>query len=456
MSPEKQERDPGREALENEFRAMFAERSETVRMKSAPYAAVRQRIVSARRKRRMRIGSAGVAVAVAVVGVGVWATVPARHHDAVAPTSTVPKAGVPAKVLYADGHTEIPAGPLRNAALGWLATNYRGDLTGLTVVTTFDPGVQAAASAKASAADTGVAVVDARNGAVLALGGAWDRPIQVADLMKPIALAAAFESGHYTPDSEEPLDTQKHPLSWPPGSRYALTYMAGNQTMNWPPESPDTKIHNVDVTLTQAAESGANGPFAQLELTPDLGVSAVYDMAKRIGMPEHAPDFLQVPSLILGVAEATPLTMATVYATFADNGVRHDPQLVGEVLGKDGRPVWTPKETAAPVIAPNVAQEVTAVLHASLEGGLTGTGIGSLSKSASGTGAMAAAGDMEHSAWVDGIDSHYAIAVGLSNMDPDGTVHPVEAHPAGGGLAVGSRLAGPTWARVVEAVRAHG
>jgi hypothetical protein len=227
MSSDKPGRDSGHEALENEFRAMFAERSETVRVKTAPYAAVRQRITSARRRRRMRLGSAGVAFAVVAVGAGVWATVPAAHRGAVSPASTIPaapKTGLPAKVLYADGHTEIPAGPLRSAALGWLETNYGKDLTGLTVVTTFDRGVQAAASAKASGADIGVAVVDARNGAVLALGGPWDRQIQIADLMKPIALAAAFETGDYTPESKEPLDTQKHPLSWPQGAKQPLTY----------------------------------------------------------------------------------------------------------------------------------------------------------------------------------------------------------------------------------------
>lgn len=458
MSPDKQERDPGREALENEFRAMFAERSETVRVKTAPYAAVRQRIVSARRRRRMRIGSAGVAFAVAVVGVGVWSTVPARHHGAVAPTSTVTKTGVPAKVLYADGRTEIPAGPLRNAALGWLGTNYGKDLTGLTVVTTFDQAVQAAASAKASAADTGVAVVDARSGDVLALGGTWDRQIEIADLMKPIALAAAFETGHYTPESTEPLDSKNHPLYWPPGSKQPMTYYATDKgrAYFWPPESPGTTIHDLDVTLTQAAESGANEPFAQLELAPDIAITKISDVATSLGMPQHAPDFNRVPSLVLGTAEASPLTMATIYATFADGGVRHDPRMVGQLLGKDGRPLWTPKDTAAPVIAPNVAQDVAEVLHASMQGGPTSKGLGSLADSGSGTGAMAAAADMEHSAWVDGIDSHYAIAVGLSNMDAGGTVHPVEAHPVGGGLAVGSRLAGPTWAAVVKAVRQHG
>jgi hypothetical protein len=222
MSADKQRGGPGDaggpddDRLENEFRAMFAERSESVRMTTAPYAAVRQRIASTRRKRRMRFGSAGVALAVAALGAGVWATVPGLDHGAVPPTSKNLVTGTPAKVLYADGHTEIPAGPLRDAALSWLRTNYRGDLSGLTAVTTFDQGVQAAAERKMSPdGDAGVAVLDDRNGDVLALAGPWDQPLPTADLMKPIVLAAAFQTGHYTAESKEPLDAQKHPLHWP-------------------------------------------------------------------------------------------------------------------------------------------------------------------------------------------------------------------------------------------------
>ena len=459
MSAGKRDNDPGREALENEFRAMFAERSETVRMTTAPYASVRRRIVAARRKRRMRIGSAGVAFAVAVVGVGVWAAVPARHHAAVAPISTdishQPASGTPAKFVYADGHTELPAGALRDAALGWLRSNYGADLSGLTVVTTFDQGIQTAAAAKYSPYDAGVAVVDARTGAVVALSGYWDRPLPIADLMKPVVLAAAFETGHYTPESTEPLDAQTHPLYYPVGATQPMTYATpGGPMKYWPAESPTTTIHDIDVTLTQAAESGANEPFAQLELAHDMGPKAVYEFATGIGMPKYQ-DLVPVPSLALGVAQETPLTMASVYATFADGGVHRDPRMVGELLAPGGRTVWEPAGTGTRVMSQNTAQQVVGVLHAAMLGGPTGTGIApTMTNPGSSVGAMAAAPDTEKAAWVDGADSNYVVSVGLSTMQ-GGSLQRL-ATDGHGGLDVGSRIAGPTWANVVRAVRNHG
>lgn len=452
------ERDPGREALENEFRAMFAERSETVRLTTAPYAAVRGRIAAARRKRRMRIGSAGVAFTMAVAGVGVWVAGPARHHAAIAPTSPGQmQGGVPAKVLYADGRTELPAGTLRDDALSWLRANYAGNLTGLTVVTTFDQKAQAAVDA---IQDGSAVILDARDGAVLALGGAWNRPLPVADLMKPVLLAAAFQTGKFAPDTMVPLDTATHPLYFPPGARQPMTYMAGSKAVNWPPEAPTTVITDRDVTVRQAAEIGANGPFAQVELSGEVGPVALRDMAVGLGLPSDSQDLLAVPSLVLGVAKATPLDMATVDATLADGGVWRDSRMVGKLLGKNGRTVWTPPDKAAPVLSRSTAQQVTDVLHSALADGTTGSGVARETIGAD-TWGMAAASGSVNAAWLVGAESHYVISVGVSEEDQNGNLVPLDGNTGGGaanrgGPQVGSHFAGPTWTSLMQTVRKLG
>ena len=442
-------RTPGGDALENEFRAMFAERSETVRMTTAPYAAVRRRITAARRKRRMRVGSVGVAFAMAVVGIGVWTAAPNRHQGAVQPGTPDPH--LPAAILYADGRTPIPGGPLQDAALTWLRDNYQGNLSGLTVVTTFDRAVQIAATAKLEAGDAGVAVVDDRSGAVLALGGTWNRPLPIADLMKPVLLAQAFEGGHYTPESKEPLDAQTHPLSFPPGAKEPLVYgVGGDQSRNWPPESPTTQIQDVDVTLTQAAQMGANEPFAQLELASDMDLHAFYGFATRAGIAKE-PDLVPLVSLVLGVTKQTPLAMASVYATLTGGGVHRDPVMVGQLLGPDGKVVWTASAVATRVTTADSSKQVVDVLRAALAGP-TGTGIDALRKDDPSTGALAAAPDTELSAWVTGVESHYAISVGVSNEGNNGSLTPL-GYDHRGGLDFASRIAGPTWSDVVRAVR---
>ncbi|MFD0637919.1 hypothetical protein ACFQ9X_46550 [Catenulispora yoronensis] len=152
------------EEWEAEFRAMFAERSRDVRATTSPYRAMRQRILEARRKRRQRIGGAGAALAVAAVGLGVWATMSGGSQGAppAVPVSTSASApATPAKYVYNDGRTELPAGPLLDAAQQYLKTNYHGDLGGATVVTTFDQAMQQAAEAsKSSPNDLGLAALD--------------------------------------------------------------------------------------------------------------------------------------------------------------------------------------------------------------------------------------------------------------------------------------------------------
>ena len=452
MSTDKRDDNPGGDALENEFRSMFAERSETVRVATAPYAAVRQRLAEARRKRRMRIGSAGVAFAVAVVGVGVWAAVPGRDHSAVSPGSSTGANTANVQFVYSDGH-EITDPSLRDAALKWLEANYTGKLSGLTVVTTFDRTIQAAMP---DSPTSGIAVVDSRNGAVLALAGAWQRQLQMGDLMKPVVLAAAFKDSAYNPDSKVPLDAQKHPLVWPLGARQAMTFeTVTGLVRNWPPESPTTNIQNVDVTLRQAAELGANEPFAQLELAPSLGPDAVSQMGSDLGMPKNTPDLFPVPAVALGTPEVTPLTMAEVYATLDSGGVRHEPRMVSEVVGSAGKVVWTAPDKATTVLPPAAAKQVTDILHSALMNGTTGTYTGARTGAGPSTWAMAAATDTEQAAWFDGADSHYVVAVGLSKTNDKGALVPL-AGDKHGGPDVGSRLAGPIWANLVQTLRKHG
>jgi membrane peptidoglycan carboxypeptidase len=234
-----------------------------------------------------------------------------------------------------------------------------------------------------------------------------------------------------------------------------MTYMGAHGKADWPPESPAVHIQDVDVTLRKAAEIGANGPFAQLGLAPDLGPTEVYDLATRMGIPSGTKDFVPVPALILGTAEATPLTMATVYATLADGGVRHDPVMVAQLLGKDGRVVWTPSAKSEQVLAPSAAQGVTDVLHSALTDGTTGTAVEPRTSAEAGTWAMAGAMDGAKAAWFDGADSHYVISVAVSKTDAKGTLLPLSAD-GHNGPDVGSRLAGPIWAGMVQTLRNQG
>lgn len=448
--------------VEEEFRAMFAERSQDVPVATAPYRTVRERILLARRRRRLRVGSAGAALAVAAVGIGAWATLSGGPQAGAPATPTTtgstyggpppvasPKPSGPTRYLYDDGKTELPAGPLRDAAEAYAKAGYQDDLAGLTVVTTFDQAMQKAAQAMESPNDLGLAALDPKTGYVKALRGPWDRPVQIADTMKPILLAAAFETGHYTPDSVEPANPEMHPITLHPGDKYPLTYFDSetNTKHNWPPEHnnsiPQGDLH---YTLRAATANASNAPFAYLGLAPDVGLPKVISTATALGIPSDAPDLHAVPSLVLGVTEASPLTMATVYGAFADGGVRHDPVLVSAVKDPGGGTKWQPDTTGKQVVSQNTASDVTNVLTGVLT---VGTAAGKPEVRALGLRGMAGmpgTADFDHAAWFDGYSPDLVTSVALSRVDAKGIGQKLIGG-SGGAAVYGSTVIAPMWAQ---------
>ncbi|NUR60806.1 MAG: hypothetical protein HOV87_19400 [Catenulispora sp.] len=444
--------------FEAAFRAMFAERSQDVTVGTAPYRAVRQRILTARRRRRQRVGSAGAALAVAAVGIGVWAVAgssgpqsvgPAKPGNTSSPAMPTPQRSGPTRYYYDDGKTELPAGPLREAAAAYLEANYRGDLKGLSIVTTFDRAEQSAAEALKSPNDVGLAALDPKTGYVKVLRGPWDRPVQIADTMKPIVLAAAFETGHYTPDTVEPANADKHPVYWHDGDKMPLTYVdpQTHKARNWPPEHNDaTVVGDLRISLRAATATAANAPFAYAGMASDVGVLKVLSTAVTLGIPRDAPDLQAVPSIVMGVSEASPLTMATVYGVFADGGVRHDPVLVSAVTDATGATVWKPDTTGKGVLSQNTATEITSVLNSVVT---TGTASGRDDVRALGRLGMVGmpgTADNSHSAWFDGYSPDLVTSVALSRVDAGGTPRPLIGEP-GGSPVSGSTVVAPLWAQ---------
>ncbi|NUP50091.1 MAG: hypothetical protein HOW97_22675, partial [Catenulispora sp.] len=405
---------------------------------------------------------AGAALAVVAVGIGAWATL-SGGPQAVAPvmppaTSSTyggpppvasPKPSGPTRYFYDDGKTELPAGPLRDAAEAYAKAGYQDDLAGMTVVTTFDPAMQKAAEAMTSPNDVGVAALDPKTGYVKALRGPWDRPVPVADTMKPIVLAAAFETGHYTPDSVEPVNADLHPIKWHPGDKDPLVYIdpETHTKRNWPPEHSNgfTQGDPHD-TLSLATADAMNAPFAYLALSPDVGLAKVIATAVALGIPSGAPELRPVPSLILGTTEASPLTMASVYAAFADGGVRHDPVLVAAVKDPGGGTKWQPDTTGEQVVSQHTASEITNVLTGVLT---SGTAAGRPEVRALGLRGMAAmpgTSDLDHAAWFDGYSPDLVTSVALSHVDAKGAPQTLIGG-AGGTPVYGSTVIAPMWAR---------
>lgn len=137
----------------------------------------------------------------------------------------------------------------------------------------------------------------------------------------------------------------------------------------WEPRNYDDGFRG-PVSVREALERSLNVPAARLGQA--LGIGEVVEMARRLGVESELP---VVPSLALGTAEVSPLEMAIVYATFANNGLRPTPRSFIGLLDDRGvgQEQW-PLAGARRVLDPGTAYLTTSLLEGVVDRG-TGAGI---------------------------------------------------------------------------------
>jgi len=171
---------------------------------------------------------------------------------------------------------------------------------------------------------------------------------QAGSSMKPIALAAALQTGiPVTSTWNAPTNLEiDNPAVC--GGRWRIRGGTGGQ-----------------VTLVRATRSSLNTVYAQVmeRLTPPVYI----DWAERLGIGEGR--LQPVCAAVLGSENVNMVEMATVFSTFSRSGTRVDPVLVTEVVNPDGTLLYEHTPNPIPVLSQSVAHQLTWVLEGVISNG---------------------------------------------------------------------------------------
>ncbi len=265
---------------------------------------------------------------------------------------------------------------------------------GITVKTSLDPKIQAAAESaiksKSKPADTTIAAITmVQPGSGLVKGMAQSKPygdgtnhttsynynvektypggyggFQNGSTMKAFTIAAAIQQGiplNYRINSPSPIDLSGVKFKTCTGTTADDDYHPKNSTRSG------------DLTMIEAAKASTNTYF--LQLSQRTGLCPIANIAAKLGMKDAQTlqPLQQVISMTLGVDNVSPMMLANAYATFAARGKYCKPLAVTSITSAAGKPIKTPGIECNQALEQPVADGVNRVLHEVMEPQGTGS-----------------------------------------------------------------------------------
>jgi len=206
----------------------------------------------------------------------------------------------------------------------------------------------------------GVVVVTApQNGEVIAMVGgrqasfdgfnrALDAKRSIGSLVKPVIYLAAVESGRYTAASiieDGPVEVK----------------LSNNKV--WTPQNISEEYYG-QVPLVRALAQSMN--LATVRLGLEVGLQKVTNEFVALGLGREPP---QLPSVLLGALDVSPLEVAQLYNAFANGGFSTPLRAVRAVVDAEGRPIKSFALEVTPVADPAAVYQVNRMLVQVMEHG---------------------------------------------------------------------------------------
>ncbi|MEU9231281.1 transglycosylase domain-containing protein [Streptomyces subrutilus] len=340
---------------------------------------------------------------------------------------------------------------------------------GLTVRTTLDPQSQDAANESIKdhvnqddSIATAVTMVQPGTGRVLAMGqskpygfgknetqinysvdkrmGGSNFGFQVGSTFKPFIAAAAIERGmpatkvYPAPNKiDYPSPVQKCD-----GSNWLNLPLSNGKLQTAENETEDEVG---PYAMRTAMEKSINTYFVQM--ISEIGLCPVMEMTQKLGViSANGEKLVEAPSIALGSAELSPLTMANAYATFANRGVHCTPVAIESITDAHGKALAVPKPRCERAMSPETADTINTLLRGVVDSG-TGERAGLTDRDSAGkTGTT----DSRYNAWFVGYTPNISGAVWVGSGGAKKiTMENIEIGDRYYDKVFGGGLPGPIW-----------
>ncbi|MGW7368015.1 transglycosylase domain-containing protein [Streptomyces sp. NPDC054841] len=266
--------------------------------------------------------------------------------------------------------------------------------------------------------EVGAASVRPDDGAIVAIYGGADATqhftnnadtsgVPAGSVFKPFVLASALQNGVVAEDGSAQIVTTE--------SFYDET---GTLSTGLPPvRGPDNFVSPLVssaryTTLRGAMVTSANTTF--LQLGADTGLQRVENMAVAAGMLKSsmAPRNKEFP---LGTSSPSAIRVAGSYATFASDGVRHEPYSVTKVLRGNEPVSGLERPPGRRVMDRTVALDVTSVLR---DAAINTEAVPAVRKLGRFAAASTGRNDTQRAAWFAGYTQKLSTAVTMFRSQP--------------------------------------
>ncbi|MFV0285213.1 MAG: penicillin-binding protein, partial [Demequina sp.] len=326
------------------------------------------------------------------------------------------------KIATEELYEAVPADDANGFAMAMVALDpATGEILSMTQNRTYDPAAEAENSTSVNYS------VDQEWGG--------SKGFSVGSTFKTIVLADWLQEGHSLKEyvsgrqvewtSENWQETCEGPVltsgSWEPGN-------VGEDNQGY-------------MTVLDATAHSINTAFA--DMASQLDLCDIRDVGEAMGYQNaDGSDFLLYPSSIIGSQNGSPLTMASVYQTYANGGVHCEPLAILSITDADGNDIAVPQKDCRQAISKEVADGVTYAMEGVLE-----TTSGSRSALDDGRPAAGKTGTSQNNkhTWFAGFTPQLVSVFWLGNPDTDTPQQYVTINGVPYDFVYGSTIAGPTW-----------